>query len=132
MKRHGYTPGITLIEQLRWQANEVPDYPSETAELLRLAADELETATGGDESCVCKGNWRNILKRVESLIGREFLEERTGLTWHFFGLVHGDDDYYYGMFREGKLCLSSCVGSLEGNGYTLIGEFPSEGKEPRQ
>lgn len=75
-----------------------------------------------DPDCVCWGNWRNILKRVEPLIGREFFEERTGLTWRFFGLVHGDDDYYYGMWREGAMCLASCVGSLESNGYRLVDE----------
>ena len=82
-----------------------------------------------DPNCICWGNWRAILKEVESLIGRDFLEERTGIVWRFFGLVHGDDDYYFGMYHStgpgaGKLCLSSCVGSLETNGYTLIETEP--------
>lgn len=82
-----------------------------------------------DPNCVCWGNWRNILKEVEPLIGKHFIEERTGLKWHFFGLVHGDDDYYFGMWREGQMVLSSCVGSLEGNGYRLADPLPREGKE---
>ena len=80
-----------------------------------------------DPDCVCWGNWRAILKEIEPLIGREFIEERTGERWRLFGLVHGDDDYYYGLHRAGKLCLSSCVMSLEGCGYRLADQPHSTG-----
>jgi hypothetical protein len=73
-----------------------------------------------DPDCICRGNWRSIVKKAESMIGKQFLEERNGKVWRFFGVVHGDDDYYYGMSRPGELCLASCVGSLEVNGFTLV------------
>jgi hypothetical protein len=40
-----------------------------------------------------------------------------GLEYRFFGLVHGEDDYYYGMYRNGDLLLLSCVGNLDTHGY---------------
>jgi hypothetical protein len=59
--------------------------------------------------------WDSIVKEYEHLIGRNFKEKDTGLCFNFFGLVHGDDDYYYGLFRkhDNLLYLISCVGSLD-------------------
>ena len=66
--------------------------------------------------CVCKGNWRAIVKDYAPLIGSWFVDD-NGARHFFFGLVHGDDDYYYGMMREDKtVWLSSCVGGLEASG----------------
>lgn len=71
--------------------------------------------------CICKGNWRLIVNDYEDKIGNRYIETRTGKEYCFFGLVWGDDDFYYGMIRKGQLVLSSCVGSLEGSGYKEIG-----------
>ena len=83
--------------------------------------EEIEGLLADAGGCVCKGNWRLILSEVQHLIGRHYLDHR-GETFSFFGLVVGDDDYYYGMWQKGEqLRLLSCVGSIEGHGYTLIG-----------
>jgi hypothetical protein len=74
-----------------------------------------------DTECICKGNWRAIVRESEHLIGKRFHCDRDGNDYTFFGLVHGDDDYYYGMCSAGRpVVLASCVGDLQGNGFTLI------------
>jgi len=71
-------------------------------------------------NCICKGNWRAIVKEYEPLINRKFKNGFDGKTYIFFGIVHGDDDYYYGMCDEdNKMFLSTCVGSMEQNGLIL-------------
>ena len=76
-----------------------------------------------DQGCICKGNWREIVKEWGGLIGKRFTDQ-TGGEFTFFGIVHGDDDYYYGMHgRTGKtseLRLLSCVGDLEQYGFTVF------------
>jgi hypothetical protein len=75
--------------------------------------------TKTDDGCICHGNWRAIVKESESLLGRDFTDH-NGKTFRFFGVVHADDDYYYGMWhRDHGLSLLSCVGSIEGHGYKL-------------
>ena len=69
--------------------------------------------------CVCEGNWRLLVNEYRNLIGRKY-KDRDGVIFTFFGLVWGDDDFYYGMYREGKTHLLSCVGDPEGFGYTLV------------
>lgn len=73
------------------------------------------------EGCICRGNWREIVRETTPLIGKRFRDDRNGLDYHFFGVVHGDDDYYYGMYRAGDLRLLSCVGSIKGHGFTMLG-----------
>ena len=68
--------------------------------------------------CICKGNWRLLVKETEHLIGKRFRDDR-GEEYTFFGLVHGDDDYYYGM-KGKELRLLSCVVNLETFGFELI------------
>lgn len=80
-----------------------------------------------DDACICKGNWRSIVKEVEHLIGKEF-RNSAGNTYRFFGVVHGDDDYYYGMADKDGCRLLSCVGSLEGHGYKLTSSGPTKGE----
>jgi len=65
------------------------------------------------------GNWITLVKEYEPLTGRLYLND--GFLYKFFGLVHGDDDYYYGMSRvsDGQVRLLSCVGSPEGFGYKV-------------
>lgn len=76
--------------------------------------------------CICAGNWRQIVHEVEVLIGQPFLDAK-GERFSFFGVVHGKDDYYYGMFsKEHGLRLLSCVGNLEGHGYRLAPDAPVE------
>lgn len=63
------------------------------------------------QDCICRGNWRAIVKESGPKIGGSFRDSR-GDVYTFFGVVHGGDDYYYGMFGDGKLRLLSCVGSI--------------------
>lgn len=77
-----------------------------------------------DPACICRGNWRLIVAECEHLIGCQFRDAHNGDEYTFFGLVHADDDYYYGMWREGKLKLLSCVSDIGGNGFDLVGEEP--------
>ncbi|MFA6064197.1 MAG: hypothetical protein WC736_16530 [Gallionella sp.] len=76
-----------------------------------------------DEGCICKGNWRAIVNEYGPKIGRRFVD-RHGDEYTFFGIVHSDDDYYYGMAKkDGTFLLCSCVGYLEGErgmGFTEI------------
>ena len=73
-----------------------------------------------DDGCICKGNWRQIVKECTPLIGGSY-RAKDGTKYVLFGIVHGDDDYYYGMASdEGRNMLLSCVGSIEGYGFTLI------------
>ncbi len=73
--------------------------------------------------CVCIGNWRNIVTEVEHLIGKKFVSAIYHKEYRFFGLVHGADDYYYGMTdSDGKTDLFSCVGNFDSWELTLIEE----------
>lgn len=66
-------------------------------------------------------NWKLILEEYQELISKKFINE-LGIVYIFFGLVHGDDDYYYGLWdwQARNLLLISCVGSLEMMGYVLV------------
>jgi hypothetical protein len=72
------------------------------------------------DECICKGNWRLLVSECENLLDKIYIDE-NGKENIFFGLVHGSDDYYYGLInRENKnLKLISCVMSLESVGYKL-------------
>lgn len=85
-------------------------------QVCREAASRLRSTEAVDEGCICKGNWRAIVKEYGPKIGQTF--KRGDKTYRFFGIVHGDDDYYYGLVElGGKVVLSSCVGSLETMGF---------------
>lgn len=78
-----------------------------------------------DPDCVCQGNWRLIVKEYAPLIGRRYRRDHDGRVFTFYGIVHSDDDYYYGMwssesFERPEGVLLSCVSSIEGCGYTLV------------
>jgi hypothetical protein len=75
----------------------------------------MESAAG----CICRGNWRDIIRHYEPALDTKF-RDTEGRVWTFFGIVHGKDDYYYGMCRNGDLELLSCVGSIEGYGYLPV------------
>lgn len=77
-----------------------------------------------DNNCICQGNWRLIVKESEPLINRLFRETDTEKLFSLFGLVHGGDDYYYGMIdiNSGQIRLLSCVGNIEQFNFQLIDE----------
>ncbi len=70
--------------------------------------------------CICKGNFRQIVSECESEMDKEFQDEK-GITYTFYGVVWGSDDFYYGMYRKGESRLLSCVGSIEGHGFKRTG-----------
>ena len=82
-----------------------------------------------DTGCICKGNWRNIVKESEPLLDKLF-KDKDGVVWRFFGVVHGSDDYYYGMnrFDDNSVLLCSCVGNLTTHGFTVF-EWPWPNEE---
>lgn len=98
---------------------------------LEIARTVLQSPaeTTADPECICQGNWRALLKEFDPLIGTCFKDDK-GKTWTFFGLVHTDEDYYYGMRDDsGAYRLLSCVGSLDGgHGFTAIDGPRPEGK----
>ena len=71
---------------------------------------------GGDERCICRGNWRELVKEVTPKIGDKF-RDQSGKSWTLTGLLHGDDDYYYCLTRKGRYELLSCVSSIENYGF---------------
>lgn len=71
-----------------------------------------------DPDCICRGNWRLIVAECEELLDKQFVDE-NGDVFVFYGIVHGSDDYYYGMTGRTGHRLLSCVGSLETHGYKL-------------
>lgn len=67
-------------------------------------------------------NWDNLIDEYESLMGKKFLDENN-VKWTFLGLLHGQDDYYYVIFRNFPTVetkLLSCVGKLEDMGYRRV------------
>lgn len=40
-----------------------------------------------DAGCICKGNWRAIVRDAEPLLDQRYSDE-NGDVWTFFGLVH--------------------------------------------
>jgi hypothetical protein len=75
-----------------------------------------------DLPCICEGNWRLLVNEYQHLFGRQYIDDHGG-TFTFFGLVHSEDDYYFGMCGPGvPLRLLSCVGHIVSHGYTLIDE----------
>lgn len=72
-----------------------------------------------DKGCICQGNWREIVRESEPYFEKDYLDKK-GRKYHFFGVVHGSDDYYYGMYSpKHGMALLSCVGSIEGHGFKL-------------
>lgn len=72
--------------------------------------------------CICEGNWRLLVHECESLFGRKF-KTKDGQIYVFFGLVHTNDDYYYGMMdQDKKVMLLSCVGNFDTWEMTLCEE----------
>jgi hypothetical protein len=76
-----------------------------------------ETPAPRDEECICQGNWRKLAQETETLFGKEF--ESNGDVYTLEGLVHTEEDYYYGMRRQrdGRWTLLSCVANIEGHHF---------------
>lgn len=123
---------VAMVRRLRDRGRELAGSTLITAQddshMMFEAAARIEKLGQGwipDEGCICRGNWRAIVKETEGLIGKKF-RDRKGEEYTFYGIVHGDDDYYYGMYKAGDCRLLSCVGSIEGHDFTLIGPPPPE------
>ena len=72
-----------------------------------------------DKDCICKGNWRKIIKENEPLFDKFYTDEE-GVEYCFMGVIFASDDYYYCMVnKSGELKMLSCVDSLDGHGYAL-------------
>lgn len=75
-------------------------------------------------SCVCEGNWRDIIKESEPLFGKHFFDTHNQKVYRLGGVVWAGDDYYYLMYRPemtgDKYVWVSCVMSLEMAGFQLI------------
>ena len=69
--------------------------------------------------CICEGNWRKIIEENTPLFGRKY-KGRNGDIYTFCGVMWGDDDFYYSMWREGDMQLLSCVGYIESFGFELV------------
>jgi len=68
--------------------------------------------------CICKGNWRAIIHESEPLFNKIYIDGE-GEEYVFSGVMKADDDYYYVLWNPKKTMFLSCVGSIEGYGYTL-------------
>jgi len=67
-------------------------------------------------------SWDRLIKECEGLYGNVYRDEHDGEFCTFFGLVHDDIDYYYGMMtiKDSRLRLLSCVGNFESHGFVLV------------
>ena len=73
-------------------------------------------------------NWKHLVENYEGRIGDLYVNERQtatskdGSVYEFFGLVHSDDDYYFGMcsVKTGVLLLLSCVCPIEMSGFVKM------------
>ena len=100
------------VRKLRSAFSDSPDKHN-CASCLKILATALT------DECICRGNWRQIVQECEPLLNRKY-RTADGKEWRFFGVVHGADDYYYGMCRSGEMQLLTCVGSIESQGFTLL------------
>ncbi|MDO8415213.1 MAG: hypothetical protein Q7S87_03255 [Agitococcus sp.] len=80
----------------------------------------VKPGDSAEDTCICKGNWQLIIKEAAPLMDNQFVQESTGNIYTFWGVLHGSDDYYYVMSRDGKVQLLSCVGSIEEAGFRLL------------
>ena len=62
--------------------------------------------------CICKGNWRLLVKNYEPHFDRVFIDKETKKEYCFVGLMHGSDDYYYVLHSKDEMIYLSCVCDL--------------------
>jgi len=73
-----------------------------------------------DKDCICKGNWRQIIKESEPFFGKFYLD-KEGEVYCFVGIMCASDDYYYCLIsKTGELKMLSCVGSIEDHSYKIL------------
>jgi len=83
-------------------------------------SDAIRHAIDNADNCICHGNWSSIIKESRHLLNRHFISHDKK-KFIFIGFIHAADDFYYGFWNKiDGLRLLSCVGSIEGHGYTLI------------
>lgn len=74
--------------------------------------------------CICTGNWRNIIKEVEPLMGKTFIDVRNGNLWVFQGVLWVEDDFYYVFINDnGHHKYITCCASFEQSGMKLYDEY---------
>jgi len=95
---------VKCIAELAWKMSK---YASQTG--------FLPDGSSSMKDCICEGNWRNIIHESESLLGKKF--KHGGNIYVFCGVMYGDDDYYYCMWKENDMQLLSCVVSIEQHGF---------------
>lgn len=91
---------------------------------------QIGKAIESAEGCICRGNWRAIIKDTQSHLDQCFIGD-DGSEYYLIGILHASDDYYYAM-RGGKhgLRLLSCVGSIEGFGFTRAESSEKSNEKP--
>ena len=112
--------------------------PDRIADLLDEAASLIEQLTV-DDGCICRGNWRLIVKECEALAPKSFdtagarFRDSKGDEFYFCGVVHGYEDYYYLLHGKAGMRLLSCVGNMETFGYIRMDtpESPDPPPPPR-
>jgi hypothetical protein len=76
--------------------------------------------------CICEGNWRLIVAETEHLLGTTFINiDKPNEIYTLFGIVHGEDDFYYGMSRNADKAvrLVSCCMNLKVAGWRMYNEW---------
>lgn len=61
-------------------------------------------------------NWTRLVDEYDPLIGNKYLDDE-GKEHIFIGLLHGQDDFYFVMWRAGRVRLLTCVGIPEQMGF---------------
>mgnify|MGYP001559844534 CR=1 FL=1 len=67
-------------------------------------------------------NWTKLVEEYDPLIGVKCFDE-AGNEHIFIGLLHGQDDFYFVMWRDGAVKLLSCVGTPEQMGFVLSNDL---------
>jgi hypothetical protein len=107
------------------------DYSDMTIWQLKVERDkinaELELRTNvrasPSEAEQPSDSWPSIVKEYGPKIGFRYKDRRE--EYLFIGLVHAEDDYYYGLLsNDGKLHLATCVGALE----SMYEQLPNGGR----
>ena len=87
---------------------------------LTMASSSVQiTQIKEHNQCICEGNWRNIIKETEHLIGQKY--QKNNEIFKFIGVLYSDDDFYYAFIdKYNELSLYSCVLNIEDYNIKLI------------
>lgn len=110
-----------MAARLRESSESVGGWPimEETAAALESMGALQQEVEALREQLERAKNWKRLVMECENLLGKQYRDNK-GHFYTFFGLVHSNDDYYYGMWRPGEMNLLSCVGSMETHGFELV------------